>query len=82
MDAAKKVAGAAAAAVAAKSLWTRWADDVTAKHSGAFDLHELIALAPQTGLRVAVVGLGISGVQAMKACLADGIELARIIPHW
>ena len=43
-------------------------------HKAPSDLHELIRSAPKTGKRVAVIGTGISGVQAMKCCLAEGME--------
>merc|ERR1719428_1741564 len=48
---------------------------------GPRDLHELIAQARQEQTarggalpRVAVIGVAISGVQAMKSCLAEGFE--------
>ena len=50
------------------------AEAATRAHSQARDLHDLIARAPPTGTRIAVIGTGISGVQAMKGCLAEGIE--------
>jgi dimethylaniline monooxygenase (N-oxide forming) len=51
-----------------------YAKSATAAHAGAKDLHELISQAPKTGKRVAVIGIAISGIQAMKACLAEGLE--------
>lgn len=44
------------------------------RHAGPADLKEAIARAEPSGMRVAVIGTGISGTQAMKACLAEGIE--------
>ena len=35
---------------------------------------EMIAQAKPTGARAAVIGIAISGVQAMKTCLAEGVE--------
>jgi hypothetical protein len=34
----------------------------------------MIEQAPKTGARVAVIGMAISGIQAMKTCLAEGVE--------
>ena len=52
------------------------AEAASAAHSRSTDLHALIEQAAKepTGARVAVIGVAISGIQAMKACLAEGIE--------
>ena len=47
---------------------------ITAANAGPADLHDAIAKAKQTGCKIAVIGIGISGVQAMKTCLAEGVE--------
>eukprot|EP01065_Artemidia_motanka_P053441 TRINITY_DN9910_c0_g2_i1.p1 TRINITY_DN9910_c0_g2~~TRINITY_DN9910_c0_g2_i1.p1 ORF type:complete len:757 (+),score=124.91 TRINITY_DN9910_c0_g2_i1:206-2272(+) len=66
--------------MADKALRTGWGAHTTAVNAIRFwskrpkDLHELIATTPKTGLRVAVIGTGISGVQSIKCCLAEGIE--------
>ena len=65
------VAAAACLAVPALELLAK---GVTWANAGPKDLHEQIDTTPKLGHRVAVIGIAISGVQAMKSCLAEGCE--------
>ena len=47
---------------------------VNALTRGPKDLHDIIKQVEDTGKKVCVVGCGISGVQAIKACLAEGMH--------
>ena len=64
---------AAGIALAGAGL-AKLAEYVSASNAGPKDLHEMIEKAPKTGARIAVIGMAISGIQAMKTCLAEGVE--------
>ena len=63
--------GVAAALAAAAKMIPR---AITKANAGPADLEELIAQTPKNGKRCAVIGIAISGTQAMKNCLAEGFE--------
>lgn len=54
--------------------WRPAAKLVTRANASFATQHERISETPSSGKRIAVIGSGISGVQAMKACLSIGAE--------
>jgi dimethylaniline monooxygenase (N-oxide forming) len=65
---------AAGLTVAAYPAWMLLSNAITQMNAGPRDLHDMILKAPKTKARVAVIGMAISGIQAMKSCLAEGVE--------
>lgn len=57
-----------------ESLVKSWAYNTTQNHKNYNTLEEIIETVEPTSKRVAVIGSGISGIQAMKSCLEAGIE--------
>eukprot|EP01125_Pyxidicula_operculata_P012607 TRINITY_DN4144_c0_g3_i1.p1 TRINITY_DN4144_c0_g3~~TRINITY_DN4144_c0_g3_i1.p1 ORF type:complete len:683 (+),score=143.53 TRINITY_DN4144_c0_g3_i1:46-2094(+) len=56
-------------------IYEKWSRSVSDKHSTKnYTLHDLINKAPKTNKKIAIVGSGISGIQAMKTCLEYGME--------
>jgi len=58
-----------------RETWKAAAYNRTTKHSLYHNLQEMISDTPPVGKRVAIIGSGISGIQAMKSCLAEGIDV-------
>jgi dimethylaniline monooxygenase (N-oxide forming) len=57
-----------------KSLYKIYAKKITQRHAAPQTQLDYIMKTPKRSEKIAVIGMGISGIQCLKSCLAEGIE--------